>query len=90
MNEKVKNILPKIVVFIFIFLLILQIILCALYQFDTKEINELVLNWKKQPIINFFLSDENNKNDYIEIYSSNISATKIYFQRMKKNIIFLI
>jgi hypothetical protein len=82
--EKLRTILLIIVAFILAFLLILQFILFFSYQFNTNEINELVLNWKQQPIINFFLSTENNKKDFFEIYSSNISATKIYFQRMKK------
>ena len=71
--EKLRTILLIIVAFILAFLLILQFILFFSYQFNTNEINELVLNWKQQPIFNFFLSAENNKKDFFEIYSSNIN-----------------
>ena len=46
-------IFPLIGLTIFILLFILQIILCFSYQFDSKDLNNLISNWKKSPIVNF-------------------------------------
>ena len=67
---------------IFLMLFIFQIILCSLYQIDSKNLNELISNWKKTPILNFSnnSSEEGyNKNDYIII-----KGEKIFVKRMEK------
>jgi len=67
---------------IFLMLFIFQIILCSLYQIDSKNLNELISNWKKTPILNFLnnSSEEGyNKNDYIII-----KGEKIFVKRMEK------
>ena len=71
------------IIFIFyIILLFLYLSLYISYQFDSSEFNNLLLNWKKQPIIDFsqtFTEEGYDKNDYIEI-----NRTKIYVKRMNK------
>ena len=67
---------------LFILLLIFQIILCSSYQFDSKDLDNLISNWKKSPILNFstnFNQEGYNKNDYI-----NINGIHYYIKRMNK------
>ena len=67
---------------LFILLLIFQIILCSSYQFDSKDLDNLISNWKKSPILNFstnFNQEGYNKNDYIDI-----NGIHYYIKRMNK------
>ena len=67
---------------IFLMLFIFQIILCSLYQIDSKNLNKLISNWKKTPILNFSINSNEegyNKNDYIII-----KGEKIFVKRMEK------
>ena len=67
---------------LFILLLILQIILCFSYQFDSKDLNNLISNWKKAPILNFsnnFNEEGYNKDDFIII-----KGKEVYIKRMNK------
>ena len=73
---------------LFILLLILQIILCFSYQFDSKDLNNLISNWKKAPILNFsnnFNEEGYNKDDFIII-----KGKEVYIKRMNKKYNYLI
>ena len=75
-------IFPLIGLTIFILLFILQIILCFSYQFDSKDLNNLISNWKKSPIVNFsnnFNEEGYQKDDFITI-----KGKEIYVKRMNK------
>ncbi len=75
-------IFPLIGLTIFILLFILQIILCFSYQFDSKDLNNLISNWKKSPIVNFsnnFNEEGYQKDDFITI-----EGKEIYVKRMNK------
>ena len=78
--------LDFLVFFYFLFILILfifQIILNASYQYDSKDLNDIIKNWKKSPIIGFSLSYEGenyDKNDFFEFDDEK----KIYIKRMPK------
>ena len=75
-------IFPLIGLTIFILLFILQIILCFSYQFDSNDLNNLISNWKKSPIVNFsnnFNEEGYQKDDFITI-----KGKEIYVKRMNK------